>query len=269
LNTKPNTMTPSPERRGIQSIEVGGALLQALVSHGAPMGLKDLAQAAGMPAAKAHPYLVSFGHLGLVTQDDVSGRYGLGPFALHMGLAALHALDPIKAAIPAAAELADTLRMNIAVAVWGNMGPTVVHIEEYSEQIHVNMRPGTVMTPLLLTATGQCFAAFLPPRVAQPLIDAEVGRQACGTQGQLRLSAAQANTTLSEVRQHGLSRAVGHPIPGINALSAPVFNSTGHIALAITAMGPATEFDAAWEGQPALALARCARALSQRLGCDR
>lgn len=44
--------------RGIQSIEVGGQLLLALAHHGRPMALKDLARDAGMPPAKAHPYLV-------------------------------------------------------------------------------------------------------------------------------------------------------------------------------------------------------------------
>ena len=90
---------PRADRRGIQSVEVGGTLLQALVRHGGPMMLKDLAADAGMPAAKAHPYLVSFGKLGLIEQDPASGRYGLGPFALQMGLTALHALDPLKAAL--------------------------------------------------------------------------------------------------------------------------------------------------------------------------
>ena len=259
-------MNPNPERRGIQSIEVGGSLLQALVAHGSPMGLKDLAAAAGMPAAKAHPYLVSFGHLGLVAQDETSGRYGLGPFALHMGLSALNNLDPIKQALPWARQLADQLCINIAIAVWGNMGPTVVHIEEFSEQIHVNMRPGTVMTPLLLTATGQCFAAFLPERVAQPRLATEVDTAARGTQGQLQISATEAAATLAEVRQHGMSRAVGRPIPGINALSVPVFNSTGHIALALTAMGPAAAFAADWNGPAAQALREAAAQLSHALG---
>ena len=259
-------MNPKTERRGIQSIEVGGSLLQALVAHGSPMGLKDLAAAAGMPAAKAHPYLVSFGHLGLVVQDEASGRYGLGPFALHMGLSALHNLDPVKQAIPLAHQLADQLKTNIAIAVWGNMGPTVVHIEEFSEQIHVNMRPGTVMTPMLLTATGQCFAAFLPERVAQPRLATEVDTAARGTQGQLQISAAEAAATLAEVRQHGMSRAVGRPIPGINALSVPVFNSTGHIALALTAMGPAAAFAADWNGPAAQALREAAAQLSHALG---
>ena len=36
--------TVEKDRRGIQSIEVGGTLLQALVRNGAPMMLRDLAR---------------------------------------------------------------------------------------------------------------------------------------------------------------------------------------------------------------------------------
>ena len=50
---------PIKERRGIQSIEVGGQLLLALAENGRPMSLGDLAKAARMPSGKAHPYLVS------------------------------------------------------------------------------------------------------------------------------------------------------------------------------------------------------------------
>ena len=40
-------------QRGIQSIEVGGQLLRAMVHHGRPMALKDLAREADMTPAKA------------------------------------------------------------------------------------------------------------------------------------------------------------------------------------------------------------------------
>ena len=73
-------------QRGIQSVEVGGRLLLALAHEGRPLPLKELAQAADMAPAKAHPYLVSFGKLGLISQDEVSGRYGLGPLAMQLGL---------------------------------------------------------------------------------------------------------------------------------------------------------------------------------------
>ena len=75
--------------RGIQSVEVGGQLLKALALNGRPMALKDLAAAAAMTPAKAHPYLVSFGKLGLIEQDAVSGHYGLGPLAMQLGLISL------------------------------------------------------------------------------------------------------------------------------------------------------------------------------------
>ena len=68
--------------RGIQSVEVGGQLLKVLAHTGRRMALKDLAREADMSPAKAHPYLVSFGKLGLIEQDGVSGHYGLGPVAL-------------------------------------------------------------------------------------------------------------------------------------------------------------------------------------------
>lgn len=254
------------ERRGIQSIEVGGALLQALVRHGAPMMLKDLAREAGMPPAKAHPYLVSFGKLGLIEQDALTGRYGLGPFSLQMGLTALHGLDPLREATIEAARLADEIELNVAIAVWGNHGPTIVRIEESSKQIHVNMRPGTVMTPLLQSATGCVFAALLPARITRPILDKELAPLAAAPQSAPRLSRRHVDEIVAEVRAHGMARALGNPIPGINAFSAPVFDGSGNLALAITAMGPADAFDPDWAGPTAQKVRACAEAISQRLG---
>jgi DNA-binding IclR family transcriptional regulator len=63
------------ERAGIQSVEVGFALLEALTRARGPQMLKDLASDAGMSAAKAHRYLVSFQRIGLVTQDARTSRW--------------------------------------------------------------------------------------------------------------------------------------------------------------------------------------------------
>ena len=70
-------------------VRVGGQLLKALAHTGRRMALKDLAREAEMTPAKAHPYLVSFGKLGLIEQDPASGHYGLGPLAIQMGLISL------------------------------------------------------------------------------------------------------------------------------------------------------------------------------------
>jgi DNA-binding IclR family transcriptional regulator len=253
------------ERRGIQSIEVGGRLLNALLQEGGPMALSKLALRAEMPAASAHPYLVSFGKLGLISQDLATGFYDFGPLALELGLASLHRLNPIRLALPAIAELAARTGHTTALAVLGNRGPTIVHLEESTHPIHVNMRPGTVMS-LLGTATGRVFAAYLPPKLAEQWITAELrGLRAEGAKDG-RPSWKQIEATLAEVRRRRLDRALGRPIPSINAFSAPVFDHTRAIALAITVVGTEGAFDSAWDGNVAKQLLSCAAGLSRRLG---
>jgi DNA-binding IclR family transcriptional regulator len=71
---------------------------------------------------------------------------------------------------------------------------------------------------------------------------------------------------LAEVRRRKMTRAMGDPLPGVNAFAAPVFDHTGTVVLAITAMGPAGSFDANWTSPIAAAVRECADTVSQRLG---
>ena len=252
-------------QRGIQSIEVGGALLQALVDAGTALPLRDLARRAGMSSAKAHPYLVSFGKLGLIEQDALTGHYTLGPYALALGLSSLTLRSPLRIAIPAIAALAEEIGHTVAIAVLGSHGPTIVYITESARAIHVNMRAGTVMSTVN-TATGRVFLAYLPEKIAQHHLarerdDPRVTAQEAGKRSKTELA-----TIVAEVRVHGLARAVGAPIPGINALSAPVFDHMGAIAMAVTTLGPAGSFDPDWEGLLAGAVRSCAQDVSRKLG---
>lgn len=253
------------ERRGIQSIEVGGQLLVALARGPGPMMLKDLARTAGMTSAKAHPYLVSFSRLGLVEQDPATGRYELGPLALELGLTSLQRYDPVRVASHAIAELAAATGQTVALAVWGNMGPTIVRLVESSRPIHVNLRTGTVMSPVL-SATGRAFCAFLPAARAQAVIRDELDKLADSEEAELRLTQAQVDDELATVRRRGLARAVGRPVPSVNAFSAPVFDHSGSVVLVITVLGPAGQFATAWDGPIAAAVRECAAGVSQRLG---
>lgn len=224
-------------QRAVQSVEVGGRLLLALAAQPAPMALKDLAARAGLSASRAHPYLVSFGRLGLIEQDPVSQRYALGPAALQIGLACLHQLDPIKVATPVAEALAERFNQAVAIAVWANFGATIVRLIEGRRPLHVNMRVGMVMS-LYGTATGRAFAAVLPAE--------RLERALAGPLGDLPEAAAQSLAAPREERLHcvdewrreGVMRAAGRPIPGVNALSAPVFDHEGAPALVITMLGP-------------------------------
>jgi DNA-binding IclR family transcriptional regulator len=253
------------DKRGIQSVEVGGQLLRVLTECDGPIMLRDLAASAGMPAAKAHPYLVSFMRIGLVEQDRASGRYELGPLALQMGLASMRRLDPVRIATDAVAQLVTRIQQTVSLSVWGNHGPTVVRIEEGSGAVHVNMRVGSVMS-LLGTATGRVFAAFLPPKMIENFLESGVGRASVGDEAMRQMTRKQIDAAVAEVREKGLARAVERPIPGVNAFSAPVFDHTGSIALVITAIGPSGTFNAEWDSPIARELLECAGTVSTRLG---
>jgi len=248
---------PAREQRGIQSVEVGGQLLRALAHHGRPMALKDLAREAGMTPAKAHPYLVSFGKLGLIEQTNASGHYGLGALAMQLGLISLQQFDPVRLATPRLAELARTLGHTVALAVWGNRGATIVRIEEAPSAVHVNMRHGTVLT-LRGTASGQLFAAYLPAAKVQAALALEPGSSA-------RIDRAFA-AGLERIREERISRAVDAAVPGVSALAAPVFDGQGQIVLSLTAIGPSAIFDTAPDGSLARELRRVAGELSSQLG---
>jgi len=252
-------------RRGIQSVEVGGKLLKVLVDSLGPLSLGDLARQGGMPASKAHPYLVSFCNLGLVEQDTVTGHYGLGPFAIEMGLVGLQQLSPIRLAIPEITKLADSIDQTVALAVWGTHGPTVTYIVESNYPVQIAMRPGSVMS-MLGTATGLVYAAFMPPKRVQKMIERELRDPDVIAQVRTPVSQRTLDAQLSEVRTRGLARVQNEPIPGINAFSAPVFNHTHAMVLAITVTGPTTTFDAEWDSPIATQLKDCAGRLSHVLG---
>lgn len=262
-------------RAGIQSVEVGFELLNALSQAPGALMLRDLAAAAGMSAAKAHRYLVSFQRMGLVMQDPVSTRYDLGPASLRLGLASLSRLDAVKLArdrIPALlAETGHTL----AIAVWGNQGPTMVHWAEAPQTVPVTLRLGDVM-PLLTSATGRCFAAFMgqegrdAQRIA-PMIREELARVKKLPRNGLPLedvpqTLQDVQALLDETRAQGLGRVVHSLLPGVGGFCAPVFDAQGRLALGLVVLGSVATLDTDWNGVPAQALRRCARQLSADLG---
>lgn len=253
---------------GIQSVEVGFALLEALTQAPSPMMLRDIALAAKMSPAKAHRYLVSYQRLGLVMQDGASTRYDLGPAALKLGLACLERLDAVKLARHHMDALMDEIGHTVAIAVWGNHGPVIVHWQEPARSVTVNLRLGDVM-PLLGSATGRCFAAFAPSAQTASLLKAELALLSKTPRVGMPANAQEAAALLQETRQQGLGRVVDTLLPGISGLAVPVWDAAGHVCLSLVSLGSSASFDARLEGVVAKALQNCAAGLGQALGASR
>ena len=76
-----------------------------------------------------------------------------------------------------------------------------------------------------------------------------------------------AYTLLSEqIRQRGFHFVHGLLMPGVDALSAPVFDATGQVAGVLTVVGPASLFHADEHGLAAKQLLTASQAVSWRMG---
>jgi DNA-binding IclR family transcriptional regulator len=253
--------TRAASRQGIQSVEVGGRLLEALAGSPGPMMLRDLAAAARMPPAQAHRYLVSFGRLRLVEQDVATGRYDLGGFALSLGLAALARIDAVSIAARSLPELSEEIGQTVALAVWANHGPTLVRWLGADAPGAASLRVGSVMS-LTRSATGGAFVAFDARRELGQLLRRELA------QNQRR--GLRPRSEAAGARRRRADRRLGYAvrsdfIPGICGIAAPVYDRDSGMVLALVALGYDKPFR---QDLPRIArvLLRQARALSTRLG---
>ena len=258
----------APSRRsssaGIRSIELGTALLRALAESDGPLSLSALAGAADMPPAKAHRYLASFVRSGLVTRHEAGGRYDLGPFALELGYSAMAQMAVMDIAQPALDELRDTLGTTVSMAIWTPRGPTIARWAETSHMVSLVIRLGTVM-PLLTSAFGRCFAAFLDRDAIDDIIVRELAaRDGLAARAGLK-TLADVEALLVEFRMRRMAFAEDLAAPQRAALAAPVFDRRGCIAAAIAVIAFQGRLDASWDGPAARQLADTAGQRSRRL----
>ena len=256
------------ETRGrVKSVEQGMLLLRVLARNHGPVSLKSAAADASMHPSKAHRYLVSLIASGMAEQLADSGRYRLGPVALEIGLAAIAQLDLVEQAMPVMERLRDRFNETLLLSIWSNNGATIVKMLEPPRPVAVNVRVGFSL-PLLASATGLVFGAFLPGDQVKPVIAAELKVYEKGGRPDTPRDVKSAENMLADVRRRGLSRVKGAMLAGINSFGAPVFDHRGALAGVLTVLGSADEIDIARNGPVAVALKSAAMEISRRMGFD-
>lgn len=227
-------------RAGIKAVEVAGHLLESLAGAEHPVALRELAAAGHMSPGKAHRYLASFLVSGLARQDPDTRRYALGPLAMRLGLAALNVHQPLRDAISLQRELRNELDETLVLSVWGAQGPTVVHVEESSQPIVMTMRVGAVL-PMLATATGLVFAAFLPAHFTEPFVTRAL--EAKDTSNLFARTRQSFERLVAQVRGQGYAYNEGHLMQGVNAAAFPLIDRSGMLTGVMAAMGRAQKLN--------------------------
>lgn len=220
--------------RGIQSIEVGGRVLSALVRTASPMMLKDLALAADLTPAQVHAYLTSYRRAGLVEQDDRTGHYRIGPLAFRLGTSRIRSVPILQETSKAVTRLSSELGLMAIMICWGPHGPTAVQVQDSPVPLNLNIRQGTLFS-VTGTASGHVFAAFSDEPSVATRIAAELDVKAVSESG--GMPAVSFKALVERVRRQGYADIAGLPIPGMHAVSAPVRDGSDRMVAAVTLVG--------------------------------
>lgn len=239
------------KRRGINSVEQGVAVLEAVVELGATASLKDIARVAGMDPSQTHRYVSSLVNSGMLRQDKTSGVYDLGPTALRAGLAALARLDPIAQVDDAARALSRRSGGTVLVSVWAVSGATIIRWHHGTPPVYTMLTVGSALP--LTSATGKIFAAFLADPLIAPLVERDGLAGPAFEAERATICAAHFATIDNKV------------IPGLRAMAGPVLGAGDQVIATLTMIASdatPTSADAVWKKD----LQEACRALTLDLG---
>lgn len=250
-----------PEPRGNQSVEVAARILAALVESKGPTTLSLLSEAAGLSPSRARSYLVGMVRVGLVYQDAEYGRYEFGPLAREVGLAALHRLDRLDTVDRGLAQLVADTSLTGSVATWSRNGPTVIRWQRSIEPLAVNVSIGSNL-PVLTTALGRVFLAYLPRDVTLPFVTHELESLANHAVGYGVKSKRDVERLIAATRREGVARIEGTLMPDVSAVAAPVLNAEDGLEMVVGLVGQTNIARCLPDGEPLRSLLALTQALS-------
>lgn len=226
---------------GIQALDAALHMLKVMATFPGAVSLGDLARRAHMPTTKTHRYLTSFARAGFVTQRERSGKYELGPESAKLGLSAIARMDLVNAAADQILQLAEKTGLTSLLTVWGTHGPTVIRWERTRSLTVTSLGLGSTL-PLLTSANGRIFLAYLPRRLTEDMLNEELtfARDSGFKLDDVEPSLENVERILAGVRRTGLASVDGAFIPGLRAVAAPILNWQEDVEASIALIGAPT-----------------------------
>lgn len=147
-------------------------LLLELLGRGGPMGVTELAQAAGLAPPTVHRLLAVLAQSGYARQDPASRRYHLGLKLLELGAAAQEGSGLKALAAPHMRRLAEASRETVNLVVFDRLEAVYVdQVSGASSMLRMFTKVGA-RAPLFCSGVGKAYLASLEERAALALFEA-------------------------------------------------------------------------------------------------
>ncbi|WP_219838727.1 IclR family transcriptional regulator [Paenibacillus sp. R14(2021)] len=217
-------MSQEIKGQGIQSLEVGLAILKKIAVEKRPLTITHIAQICEMPKSKVHHYLTSFCRSGFLQKGE-DLKYTLGSELVLLGLEAVDAMDINELALPYLQEISDALNETVYLSLWGMNGPFFIRYIESKRAIKIGIRVGSQVS-VTKSSSGKVFAAFLRNEETEALIKKELEED--------KMDSELFYQELQEIREKGYAQSDSTLAPGVAGISCPIFNRNNQIMATVS-----------------------------------
>jgi IclR family transcriptional regulator, KDG regulon repressor len=221
----------------VPAVDRAARILLLLVAESREMSLAEIASATGFHKSSVHKILVTLLHHGFLERDNITKRYSLGIALVRCGQSVLNNLhiNHNHSAKSVLKELADFSGETANLAILHGNKTVIVDVMESQVELRVSPPVGT-MDPVATKSNGKAILAWMPELEVDEILRVE------GLHGMTRNSITkvlQYRSELAAVREKGYATDCEEFKEGINAVSAPVFNSERRVIGTLNIVGPA------------------------------
>ncbi len=221
----------------VPAVDQAAQLLIHLEKHsGSGKTVTEICRDIGIHKSKGYSILNTLMNYDMISKNQDSKKYSLGPGLINLARNVLDNIDIKQISEPYLRELADETK---STAVLGQISGDHIFItsrKEGDESIGVTIRPGK-MLHITHGAHGKAIFAFMNDAAKQRILD-KGEFYFCGDGTSVNLNNLQPE--FMQCRTKGFAVDAGETNPGINALSAPLFDHTGNVNGCVILIGTFT-----------------------------
>jgi IclR family pca regulon transcriptional regulator len=219
----------------VEALARGLDVMAALGDASQPMGLREVADIAGLPRPTARRFLLTLAELGYVRIED--GAFALTPRVLELGMAYVGGLGLWEVARPHMEALVAQTGESSSMAQLD--GGDIVYVARVAVAKIITLRVdiGTRF-PALVTSQGKVLLAALDPDALGAALS-EPSRS--GLPPLLPRDRAAVDEDLAQVRARGWALADEELAPGIRSVAVPVRDGSGQVRAAMNVTVHAAE----------------------------
>jgi DNA-binding IclR family transcriptional regulator len=251
-------MTPQP------GTETAGRVIDVLLlfTDGPDeLGVSGIAREAGLSKAVVHRILQTLLARGMVTLDQRTRLYRLGPTAAALGARALRELDLRAAAAKTLRRLQEETGETVTLTAPVPGGRVYVDQIVSTHEVKMTVEIGRRF-PLHAGSSGKCMLAFLPEAQREEILAGALAALTDSTPTDPEALRAE----LRSIRELQYSSSQGERQADAGSVASPVFGLDGDVLGAVSVCGPRSRFTADFVHASAPRVVEAARDISTALG---